>query len=285
MVARIKGNPPTEWIEKIGSVYLVERHGFKTYTAYCEKYGVWKSDLSAVTVNTGRRNGSMSALQWPERAYNEVGKTYWDNLTILEIDFRSREKPYKGGTRIVMDAIALCHCAKFNLDGWIPLESIRTGKSKTLSSVPHKPDDFCVSPEHDGYFADKTVSAMVNGYHGFTIDRTLVYVHRMVWTLKYGDIPDGFYVDHINRNRHDNRIENLRLVTPSENGQNKNKTTKPVTSKQKGVYFHAGKWWADCKVGTKRKQASFHDEVSAIKAVKSFYDELNREHGCLFSGH
>lgn len=35
-----------------------------------------------------------------------------------------------------------------------------------------------------------------------------------------GPIPDGLFIDHINRNRTDNRIENLRLVTHKENMRN-----------------------------------------------------------------
>ena len=39
-----------------------------------------------------------------------------------------------------------------------------------------------------------------------------------------GDIPDGMEIDHINRDRYDNRIENLRLVTKSQNSLNKTTT-------------------------------------------------------------
>jgi hypothetical protein len=45
--------------------------------------------------------------------------------------------------------------------------------------------------------------------------------HRIVWEMHYGDIPEGYTVDHINRVRSDNRLSNLRLATLSEQAQNK----------------------------------------------------------------
>ena len=44
--------------------------------------------------------------------------------------------------------------------------------------------------------------------------------HRALWILTHGDIPDGMVVDHINRNTLDNSIDNLRLVTRSQNSMN-----------------------------------------------------------------
>lgn len=41
----------------------------------------------------------------------------------------------------------------------------------------------------------------------------------MIWILEKGEYPDGF-IDHINGVITDNRIENLRLVSPQENTKN-----------------------------------------------------------------
>ena len=43
--------------------------------------------------------------------------------------------------------------------------------------------------------------------------------HRFVWVLSNGCWPQ-LTIDHINGNRHDNRIDNLREVSQSENNQN-----------------------------------------------------------------
>lgn len=52
-----------------------------------------------------------------------------------------------------------------------------------------------------------------------------------------GPIPEGMQVDHINHDRSDNHIENLRLVTNMQNAQNK-KMRPDNTSGTTGVYFN-----------------------------------------------
>jgi hypothetical protein len=46
-------------------------------------------------------------------------------------------------------------------------------------------------------------------------------LHRIAWALHYGYDPYPLQIDHINRNRSDNRICNLRTVTPKQQHQNK----------------------------------------------------------------
>ena len=51
-------------------------------------------------------------------------------------------------------------------------------------------------------------------------------VHHTVWAWHHGRFPT-LQIDHINGNGFDNRIENLREVTPSENQLNQRRTWKP----------------------------------------------------------
>lgn len=93
--------------------------------------------------------------------------------------------------------------------------------------------------------------------------------HRVAWAVYYGAWPSKF-IDHIDGNKINNRLDNLRDVTVSDNGKN---TKKPHhnTSGCVGVYWHKyrKKWCAFIKVNGKQKHLGiFKDKNSAIAARK-----------------
>lgn len=59
-----------------------------------------------------------------------------------------------------------------------------------------------------------------SGYRCLRCAEGKLYVHRLVWEILKGPISQGMQIDHINGDRDDNRIENLRLVTQQENLRN-----------------------------------------------------------------
>ena len=58
-----------------------------------------------------------------------------------------------------------------------------------------------------------------HGYYYVSVDKKRYQLHRLLWLYHYGSMPDG-QIDHINGNRTDNRIVNLRVVDSRGNQQN-----------------------------------------------------------------
>ena len=75
-----------------------------------------------------------------------------------------------------------------------------------------------------------------NGYIHIGFDGKAYKAHRLAWLVAHGSWPSG-QIDHINRNRSDNRICNLRDVTPRINAQNRS-VSKSSSSGVMGVSWH-----------------------------------------------
>ena len=57
------------------------------------------------------------------------------------------------------------------------------------------------------------------GYYRISLNKKRYVAHRLAWLDVYGRLPDK-YIDHINGDRSDNRISNLRVVSRQENSRN-----------------------------------------------------------------
>ena len=89
-----------------------------------------------------------------------------------------------------------------------------------------------------------------DGYLILKVKRKQFKAHRIVWLLFHGQFPTT-EIDHINRNRTDNRIENLRLATRKQ--QIENRTIEP--NKETGVVGV----YIDKTNGLKKKYAFKHN--------------------------
>lgn len=73
------------------------------------------------------------------------------------------------------------------------------------------------------------------GYVAVKIGKAAYKAHRIAWAMHHGEYPPkGEFVDHINRDKADNSISNLRLASRSENGINRPNPSNN-TSGHKGV--------------------------------------------------
>jgi len=89
-------------------------------------------------------------------------------------------------------------------------------------------------------------SQLTNGYWLVQGTRTSFYAHRLAWEAVYGPIPDGMVIDHKDRDKSNNKIENLRLVTRSQNSYNKPKVPLKLvqqlpSGKWRGRNYNSGK--------------------------------------------
>jgi hypothetical protein len=84
-------------------------------------------------------------------------------------------------------------------------------------------------------------------------------VHRVAWALHYGGWPAGV-IDHMDGNKVNNRIANLRDVPASVNMQNRRSATGGSSSGLLGASWHAasGRWHARIKIGGRTTSLGYH---------------------------
>jgi hypothetical protein len=126
---------------------------------------------------------------------------------------------------------------------------------------------YCWSLNDKGYASRKT-----SVRSGGVSRKTSIRLHRQLLGLVPGDGVEG---DHINGDRLDNRLANLRIVPLGANAQNKNFCT-VGTSRFRGVSWQKNKrgrgaWKAQVQLdGKKYHLGCFQSELAAAQVVEAF---------------
>jgi len=158
---------------------------------------------------------------------------------------------------------------------------ILTWKKISAEDIPSKSQ--LAADKRNGRFAGKQAGSVcsVNGYVNVHLIDRLYRVHRIIWFFEHGYWPE--YIDHVNRDRSDNRIANLRNVSHSDNHKN---TPMRVNNKTgvNGVVFckKSGKYRAEIQSkGVRYNLGTFDTLELAAKARSDAEKEFgfHKNHG------
>lgn len=124
------------------------------------------------------------------------------------------------------------------------------------TSPRHKPGDPA------GYLSS------YDGYWKITLDHQGFQAHRLAGAYVHGEWPE-LLLDHINGDRADNRIANLRQATNSENMQNRRGSPSHSSGDLLGVSWHAlrGKWRARIRVDGHQRHLGLFETQEAAHAA------------------
>ena len=109
-----------------------------------------------------------------------------------------------------------------------------------------------------------------SGYCQICVKGKIYKTHRLIFLLHHGYLPRE--IDHIDGNPLNNKIENLREATHTQNSMN-HKLSKTNKSGFKGVSWckKSNKWRATCRAFGKKHSIGYFKAIEdAVKAVKNF---------------
>jgi hypothetical protein len=114
------------------------------------------------------------------------------------------------------------------------------------------------------------------GYQKVRLNGSKYQAHRIIWKMAYNEEPKGF-VDHIDGDRSNNNLKNLRVVDHKENSKNRGKS-KNNTSGFTGVSWNKKleKWVVNIKINGVLKYLGCFDNIEqAVQVRKNEQNSLN----------
>ena len=134
-----------------------------------------------------------------------------------------------------------------------------------------------VSVSSRGKAGDRAGAVNGNGYYVTTIEGAKYRNHRVIFLMHHGFLPAC--LDHIDTNKLNNRIENLRPATYSQNQYNSG-MRKDNTSGVKGVTWNSksSKWQVQIKYNGKYNYLGLYRTVTeATTAIHKVREQLHGE--------
>lgn len=115
------------------------------------------------------------------------------------------------------------------------------------------------------------------GYISIRVHDILMPAHRAAWAIQHGSWPDG-EIDHVNRERADNRICNLRVATRSENSRNVPRHN-DSSSPYKGVSWDKAKGLWQAGIGHEGKRKALGRFKTAEEARDAYQNAARQLYG------
>lgn len=123
----------------------------------------------------------------------------------------------------------------------------------------------------NGRFAGKQAGTVNGEYFSVVIDRKSYLVHRIVWCMYYGILPENI-IDHKNQNGLDNSIDNLRISNSIHNGTNMRKRDKNILGN--GIHLKRGKYQVQIQYNGKRYNKTLETHKEALEYSIEIYKQL-----------
>lgn len=118
-----------------------------------------------------------------------------------------------------------------------------------------------------------------DGYWSVQVKGKKLAAHRVLWWLLRGEIPAGLCIDHIDGNRGNNRLENLRLCTRAQNNRNTRKRSGSAAL-PKGITAVGWSYQAQVQSNGARWRVRSSNLETLTRTVQAMRAELHGDFAC-----